>query len=111
MGLDHSGTTVNVVYAEKFKLKTMRNIHAKWDADPKPLLVVNRFQGILFVGGKEIASIWRHKAKFKTLQSITIDGQCFYHPRQTMEAIERFEQICPAFSTWLIFNIDSLFTV
>lgn len=112
MGLDHSGLMVNVVYVEKFKLKTMRNILAKYSSDKKPLFVTNRFDGRLYLDGNEVASVSRNPQKRfspSPSQGFTIGNNRFCHPRQTMEAIEGFEAICPAFATWLIFNLDSLF--
>lgn len=110
MGLDHSGLTVNVVYVEKFRLKTMRNVFAKYSDDPKPLFVINRFDGRLYLDGSEVATVSRNPNKRSyPSQGFAIGSNRFCHPRQTMEAIEGFEAICPAFATWLIFNLDSLF--
>ena len=118
MGLDHSCLTINVVFIEKFKARTMRNVMAKYAEDPKPLFVVNKMKGVLYLGGKEVASVSRNAPytsfHFNVLQVENkpepYGGHFFRHPQQTMEAIEGFEAICPAFATWLVFNLDALFS-
>lgn len=111
MGLDHSCLTINVERIEKFKNRTLNKMFAKYADDPKPLFLVNKSKGILYIDRKEVARVARDVMypSFSINNALGIGGDHFYHPAQTMEAIERFETVCPAFAAWLIFNMEPLF--